>query len=235
MKKIDALLDLAEAIEFREENPPVLDHNGMMPDVNLSKYTRATPDALEFLAKQGYNAFVFIGLEKLDRKNAMALASWDAFLCFSNIDYLNTEIATILVDGGNALDLGNLREIGVDVARELAKSNNLLGLSLNDISIEVASELARHPHELFLYLNIPPSDQVLHVLCNHAGYKLWVTWERPPGSQPREFLSSNQSKRVFLRPTLIEETGQWFENVCIYDADFYSSSPTSEDEIIGLP
>lgn len=231
-RKTNVLLDLAEAIEFREKNPPALDHNGMMPDVNLSKYTQATPDALGFLAKQGYDSFVFIGLESLSKENAMALASWDGFFCFSNIGYLDNEIATILVAGGNALHFDDLWEIDVELARKLAKLNNVLGLSLNSLSNEVAIELAQHTHELDLNLKTPPSDYVLHTLCSHAGYRLGAHWERAHGSPACNFLSSNQRKKVFVIPRLIKETGQWLENVYIGDADFYPDSLTPENGII---
>lgn len=231
-RETDLLLDLAEAMEFREKNPLILDCNGTMPDVNLSKYTLATPEALEFLAKQGYDSFVFIGLESLSKENAMALASWDAFLCFSNIGHLDNEIAAILVAGGNQLHFDGLLEIDVELARELAKLNNVLGLSLNRLSIEVAAELAQHTHELDLSLTTSPSDYVLHTLCGHAGHRLGVHWERAHGSPACNFLSSNQSKKVFVMPRLIEETGQWLENVYIGDADFYPDSLTPENGII---
>lgn len=239
-QKNNAILDLAEAMQFREENPLIRDHNEMMPDADLSAYTRATPEGLEYLAKQGYSSFAFIGLESLDKENAEALAAWDAFFVFSNIQHLDTEVAAILVAGGNQLAFERL-VIGVEVARELARLNSLLALTLDSLPTEVAIELARHPHELHLHLDIPPSDQVLHALCDHAGYRLSVCWERPPGSLPRDFLSSNpnkavlssnRNKKVFMMPKLIDETGQWFENVYIGDADFYPDSPISDDGTI---
>lgn len=241
-QKNDAILDLAEAMRFREVNPLIPDHNEMMPVADLSVYTRATPDGLEYLAKQGYNSFAFIGLESLDNNNAGALAAWDAFLIFLNIQHLDTEVASILVAGCNQLAFERLM-IGVEVARELARLNSLLALKLDSLSIEVAIELARHPHEMDLSLKIPPSDQVLDALCGHAGYRLSVSWERPPGNLPRDFLSSNpnkailspnQKKKVFMMPKLIKETGQWFENVYIGNTDFYPDSPISDDGIITL-
>lgn len=230
-QKNNAILDLAEAMRFHKGNPLIRDHNEMMPDADLSAYTQATPDGLEYLAKQGYNSFAFIGLESLDKRNAEVLAAWDAFFVFSNIQHMDTEVAAILVAGGNQLAFDRLR-IDVEVARELARLNSLLSLTLDSLSIEVAIELARHPHEMDLSLKIPPSDQVLYALCNHAGYRLAVDWERPPGSLPRDLLPSNKNKKVFVMPTLIEETGQWLERVYIGDADFFPDSLISDDGII---
>lgn len=235
----DAILDLAEAMRFREANAHIPDHNEI---VDLSAYTHAAPDGLEYLAKQGYNSFVYIGLENLNKKNAEALAGWDAFFVFSNIQHVDTEVAAILVAGGNSLAFEKLW-IDVEIAHELARLNSLLSLKLDNLLIEVAIELARHPRELILQLNIPPSDQVLHALCDHAGYRLSVSWKRPQGCLPRDFLSSNPNKavlssnkrkKVFMKPQLIEETGEWIENVHIGNAEFYPDSPIIEDGIITL-
>lgn len=221
-RKTDVFLDLAEAIKFCEKNPLIRDpRTTLMSTADLSAYTQATPEALGFLAKQGYDSFVFIGLESLSKENAMVLASWDGFFCFSNIDYLDNEIAAILVAGGNALHFDGHREISVELARKIAKLNNILGLSLNSLSIEVAIELAQHTHELNLNLTTPPSDYVLHTLCGHAGYRLGVHWKRAHGSPACNFLSSNQRKKVFVIPRLIGETGEWLESVYVGDADFY--------------
>lgn len=229
-----ALLDMAAAEQFLRMNPVITDINGMSSDADLRPYKQATPEALTFLARQGYDSFVFLGLEWLPKKNAEALAEWDAFLCFNNLHHLDVECASILVSSGNQLAFESLREIGVRVARELARMNTMLCLNLENLSIKVANKLVRHSHELSFSLDTPPSDQVLHRLCDHAGYRLDVSWLRPLSSLPCEFLSSNPNKKVFVIPKFVEETGQWFENVYIGDSNFYPDSLVSHDGIIRL-
>jgi hypothetical protein len=229
-----ALLDMAEAVKFREANPIILVQNRIRPDTDLSLYKRATPDALEFLAKQGYNLFVFFELESLDKRNAEALAGWEAYFFFSNLQHIDVEAAAILASSNNPFSFGGLRVIGVDVARELSKSNGLLHFELDSLSVEVARELARHGDNLGFVLVSPPSDQVLNVLSDHSGFSLDVRWVRPTGSPPREYLSPNQNKKVFVRPDFIEETGEWFENISIVNADLYPDSLVSEDGVITL-
>lgn len=226
----DTLLDLAEAMRFIEINPPIPDCHGLI-EVELSGYKRATPDALEFLGKQGYNGWVFIGLVELNLATAQALGGWDASLIFNNIRNLDVEVAAILSDSQNSLCFDNesLGTIISELARELAKLRNLLSLRIERLSLAAAHELAEHPHELTLLLDTPPDMQVLQALCFHAGYSLQVSWIRRSGDASCDFSSTNKNKRVFVLPHFNDLTEQWHEHVYIGDLDFYPDLPVSED------
>lgn len=232
----ESMLDLAEAVRFSEQNPPELGDSKLFIVADLSDYTRATPEALVFLAQYAHEScsLVNVGLNKLDQSNARALVDWDAFCCFTRLESLDAEVAAILSDGNNALIFENLRVVSSAVAKELAKLNAILDLSLDSISLDVAHELIKHPHELGLELKMPPSDQLLNALCNHSGYRLRVTWERSVGSAPCCFLSPNDNKKVFVLPRFYKGAGQWFENVYIGDSDFYPDTLVSHDGIIEI-
>ena len=217
-----ALLDIAEAVRFHEKNPPELG----CASCDLDVYKRATPDALEYLANQGYNEFVYLGLAELDKNTARILARWDSALIFSNLKHLDTETAAILSDSTNIRAFNKLM-ISPEVAKELAWVNGILDLKMDSISVEVANELVRHPHELYLHTQMPPSEQVLHILCSHAGYRLRIGgWAYQPGNQIRSFEPPNGVKIVYFDHhqqfdcDQNKYDGEWFESVHI-DEDIH--------------
>lgn len=227
------MLDLAEAVRFHDFNPPVLGSK-LYFVADLSEYTQATPEALNYLAQKTNDCdFVNVGLTSLDKEQAAALIDWGATLCFVNLESLDVEIAAILAEGVNILAFENLGEISPTVARELAKLNSILDISLDSISLDVANVLIKHAHELRLAIRKPPSAQLLAVLSRHAGYRLHVTWERQAESAHCLFAPSN-TKKVFIIPCYQEEVGKWFENVYIGDADFYPDELVSNDGIIEI-
>lgn len=230
--QVHGVLDLAEAQRIVEDVPPSYD-NG---DLDLSAYIDGTPEALKFLAKQGYNGFVSIGFVELDKAAARVLTEWDAFLIFSNIRNLDVEVAAILSEGQNSLAFksGSLGSISPELAKELAKMRFFLSLRLERLSLEAARELVKHPHELTLLLDTPPDKEILRTLCFHAGYRLHVNWKRPLGDAPCEMPSYNQNKKVFLLPHFNEQTERWLENVYIGDSNFYPDSLVDENGIITL-
>ncbi len=235
MSKInEEILDLTTAIEIRKAIPPVLDRIGFIPDVDLSAYTQATPEALTFLANQGYPPFVYLGLKYLSNKNAHVLAGWAVFLVFTNLKKLEIEAARILVSGQSQLTFECQMDVSTNLAYELASLNNLLNLRLEQLSVEVATELAKHSHELYLDLITPPTELVMLALCEHMGYRLSVTWERRAGESPYKFSPQKNNKKVFVIPRLVKETGVWIENVYIGDSEFYPESPVTDDGIITL-
>lgn len=233
MSSEGSMLDLAEAVRFREQNPPAFGNSKFFMVADLSDYTQATPEAIEYLAKNAPEgcSFVVVGLAELNVQNAKALAGWDNFLCFTNLQVLDVEVSAILSEGGSQLCFEGLKAISPEVAGALAASDNLLHLELDSLTIEVANELNKHSHELVLVLKTPPSGQLLNVLCGHAGYRLHVTWERPPGSEPYRFNSPND-KKAFVVSRLYKPSGEWFENVYIGNPDYYRDTLKSHAEII---
>ncbi len=223
------ILNLAAAMQFR----PTPHRNGV--DLDISEYRCATPDALKYLLTQGYDAFVIIGLERLDNENASLLSQFDAFLWFTRLEYLDAKIAAILVGSGNSLEFQYPIDISVDVAKELAKSTNQLNLFLNEITVSVAMELVAQKHEMSLDLGVPPSEKILGILCGHAGYRLSIHWKSPPNVGPCTFLSSAENKKVFVVPRYCEETSLWFENIYIGDVDFYPDTLEPKDGVIFVP
>lgn len=215
----DALLDFAAAIRFREKNPFVL--NSYRCD-DLSSYTRATPEALNYLAKPEFNAIttikqdqldkrlVIVGMEKLDKKNALALADWNAVVAFINLEYLDADVAAIISGGSNDLIFENLSEISPTAARELAKL----------------------PHSLSLHLKATPSEQTLHTLCNHAGNDLFATWECQPYSALCCFSSSNKKKKVIFELPIRRPEGKWTQRVNIVNSESPTDLPISKAKFI---
>ncbi len=226
------ILNLAEAMRFHELNPPV-QGSKLYFVADLSEYTQATPEALAYLAQKTRDSCdcVNFGLTSLDKDQAGALINWEAMICFVNLERLDAEVAAVLVAGNQIIDFDNLKELNLEVAVELAKLNSILDLTLESISMDVANELIKHQHELCLTLMSPPTEQLLNVLSHHSGYRLHVTWERQAGSDPCQFSPSN-SKKVFIVPHVHKESGKWFENVYIGDADFYPDELVSNDGII---
>jgi len=227
----EVILDLTTAIEIRKAIPPVLDRLGFIPDVDLSAFTQATPEALTFLANQGYPPFVYIGLKYLSNENAQVLAGWAVFIVFTNLGKLEIEAARILVSGQSQLAFECQMDVDANLACELASLNNLLNLRLERLSVKVATELAKHSHELYLNLISPPSELVMLALCEHTGYRLSVTWERRAGESPYKVPPQKNNKKVFVIPQFVNETGAWFENVYIGDSDFYPDSQVTADGI----
>lgn len=222
------LLDLAEATHLRDKSPESL---GGFMDLDLSAYTRATSEALEFLSTQGGHSVVFLGVTGLDIMAARVLAGWDAFFCFSNLEYLDVDVAAILSAGSNSLSFerNSLRTIRPEVARELARLQALLSLSLDSLSADVARELVAHPHELYLNLKIPPSEQVLLILSHHAGYILHITWERHYSDALCAFSSVNKNKKVFVFHRYYTRAGQCFEQVYICNLDIHIEDISDAD------
>ena len=205
-----SFLDLAEAVRFRNQHPPKLDYGVG----DFTAYTRATPEALEFLANQGWD-HVFIGLAELDKNNARILARWDAAFSFTNLENLDTEVAAILSDGTGIRSFHRLIVVSPELARELAKTGSILDIRMDSISFDVANELARHPHELSLHSKIPPSEQVMHVLCSHAGYRLTIGgWDYQPDNALDSFVSPNADKTVSFYQYQAE-SGKWIDSVNI--------------------
>lgn len=227
------MLDLAEAMRFKLRNPPEFGDSKFFMVADLSDYPKATPEAIEYLAKNSPEGcgWVVIGLYSLDAQNAKVLAEWDNFLCFTSLQSLDVEAAAILAESGSQLCFEGLKAISPEVASALAMSNNLLDLELDSLTIEIANELTKHSHELILKLKMPPSEQLLNALCGHAGYRLYVTWERPIGSEPCRFNSPNDKKALVVS-RLYKSSGRWFENVYIGDSAFFSDSVKSHSEII---
>ncbi|MDD2721148.1 MAG: exonuclease domain-containing protein [Gallionella sp.] len=211
-------LDLAEAKRFLVHNPPITN-----TDADLSAYTQGTPEAFDFLGKQGYD-WVVIGLAELDQDIARAFSGWEAWLNFENIRSLDAEVAGILADSQNALVFAyeSLGEINSEVARELGKLEGYLSLRVERLTIEVASELTNHADGLTLDLDTPPDVHILQELCFHAGYQLAVSWDRPSGGEPCEAPLHNPNKKTFVTSHLNEQTGRWCDVVYIGDPWFYS-------------
>lgn len=225
----DGFLDLAEARHLRDKSPESL---GGFVDLDLSAYTRATSEALEFLSNQGGNSVVCLGVTGLDKMSARVLVGWDAFFCFLNLESLDVEVAAILSAGSNSLgfESESLRTISPDVARELARLNGLLSLGLDSISDDVAYELVAHTHELLLQLKTPPSRQILLILTGHAGHLLHITWESRHCDALCNISSGNKKVSVYRRSN--ELTGQIFEHVYICNSDFHTEDLSGVDASI---
>jgi len=224
------ILDLAEAKRIAEDVPPSYDGG----DLDLSAYHAATPEGLEYLSTQGYDAFVSLGLLELNLPTARILSQWEAFFSFCNVQALKPEVVAALPGEGGLIFERALLEFSPELARKFARMDGLIDLHLLSLSRESALELAQHPHEMYLHLDSPPGDDVLQALCFHAGYRLSVHWERPAGAAPWVLGSVNERKRIFSLPRCFEESGRWFENVYIGDADFYPDSLViNNGELIG--
>lgn len=217
-----SFLDLAEAKRFVENNP-----NGIESDfscsipIDLSAYTRATTEGLEYIAAQGYNSFVDLGLSSLNKKQARILAKWDAAFHFTNLEQLDTEVAAILSEGGGGRHFENPMTFTPEIARKLAKSRGQLALTMDSISLEVANELANHSHELYLKIKMPPSVQILEALCKHAGYYVSITeWECQPDNELQSFKSPNDVKAVSIKQDK-NKAGNWIQSATIIQEDLY--------------
>jgi hypothetical protein len=84
-------LSLAEARSIAEncsshEFPGLLD---------VSAYSQADPEALEYLAQHGEWFHWYLGLACLDSQQAKILARWDGNICFHNLAYLDREVAAV--------------------------------------------------------------------------------------------------------------------------------------------
>jgi len=214
-----SFLDLAEAKRFVENNP-----NGIESDIScsipidLSAYTQATPEALEYIAAQGYNSFVDLGLSTLNNKQAQILAKWDAAFSFTNLGQLDTEVADILSEGDGRRHFEKPMAVTPEIARRLAKFRGPLALKMDSISLEVANELANHSHELYLKIKVPPSVQILAALCRHVGYYVSVTeWECQPDNELQNFKSPNGVKDVSIEQ-FKNKAGNWIQSATIQES-----------------
>jgi len=231
--KDGTILDLAEAVrlmanktpELTAYNPPELTEYFHL---DLDRYLQATPDALEYLAGQGYYAMVSVGIAELDENNARILAKLDCnLLIFCNIKYLDSKVAAILSDSHITLSFERLM-VSQEVARELGRVAGHLELRMDSISLDVANELVTHSSKLNIFLRLPPSREVLHVLCSHAGYALIVFWAYQPGNALLNLVLPNEVKTVHYKQyqffdyglhddELKKYDGEWFESVEIYE------------------
>jgi len=199
-------LNLAEALRIADKFPPASTYV-----LELSNYKYATPDALTYLASQfkEHKHYISLGLTKIDKITALILENWEAeFIDFANLESLDVEVAEILSNAYSTLHFDRMQTISNEVAKELANTNGMLILTMDSISGAVAKELAKHRSELMLDSNIPPSRQVMGMLCDHQGYYLRLGgWNIKP-EYFNNFESPNFEKTIRFGQHQAE-SGEW--------------------------
>lgn len=215
-------LDLVEANRLCEEKILVKGAEDKSLGMELYVYTSATHEALEFLASHIRNDYVNLSLCELDADMARILCRWDAYIEFLNVKHLDLETALILSERTKGISFhGKPFQIGAEVAEALANIKPPLGLVLEELTVDVAQELVKKPDRLWLRVVAPPSEQILHMLCEHMGSWLDISWVREAGADHRNFKPSHEileSKEVTIGFDLCTD-GAWIDRVHIRNLD----------------
>lgn len=213
-------LDLAEALRLCEEKGSDISSEEMSSGMELSMYSSATDDALEFLASHIKNDYLYLKLPELNADVAKILCRWDAYIEFHNVERLDLETALILSERIKGISFHSPSfQIDAEIARALAKLRPSLGLALGELSEDLAQELIKKPGHLWLWVETPPSEKVLHMLCGHMGSWLTLSWIGEVGVKHCNFKPSSEileRKEVAISFSL-STSGEWIEQVSVHE------------------
>ena len=193
-----SLLDLAEAIKYRENNDPESMHF-----CDLLPYREVKIDALRYLAIQQYSNVIW-GLEQLHQDQADILAQWDATLIFDNLKHLDLDVAEILVNNyGGQMIFKALQELSPALAKVFSRFKGCLWISTNSLSVEAAHELSNLYDELNLTLSSPLTYEALLALSAHTGLSgLRISCPSLLGIKPEPFEPLNKKRDIKIQLTI---------------------------------
>lgn len=190
--------------------------------MELGVYTSATREAFEFLASHIKNEFIALGLHELDADLARILCRWDACIEFLKVEHLDVATALILSERASGMSFRNPQlQIGAEAAEALANFKPPLGLELGELSVGVVKNLIKKLGRLNLWVVTPPSEQILHMLCEHMGSWLDISWIREAGADHCNFKPSHtilESKEVIIG-FAFNSDGAWVDDVHIRNLD----------------
>ena len=139
----------------------------------LQSVTELNVEVAQILSQYSKGDLRLPRVQKITPEVAKALAQTKVTLSLG-LTTITPEVARALATRPKGmLALDALREISVEVARELAKFRGKLTLNgLRTLSREVAIELAKHPSKLTLFGLTEISDEVAEALSHHSSTML---------------------------------------------------------------
>lgn len=197
----------------------------------LWQYTKATPEAIEYISNRNCTS-LNLGIHEIDQDIVKILQSWEGleYLRLNRLKTLSPECAKDLCGVGAGLRLGlvELNSVSVPLARELAKNDGWLSVSLPSASQGAIGELLKHQGKTELDLMVEPSYEDAIAIAHHSGSSLILTLppEGPSLSLARA-LSSNSAKNIEMWG---DDTFSWIQ---ISDVGFVDRSGPSRGVWLG--
>ena len=165
----------------------------------LWQYTKVTPEAIEYLSNKNCTS-LNLGIHEIDQDMVKILQSWEGleYLRLNRLKTLSPECAKDLCGVGAGLRLGlvELDSVSVPLARELAKNDGWLSVSLPAVSSGAIAELSKHRGKTELNPMFEPSYEDAVAIAYHRGPMLVLTLPEDPSPSLVEALSSNPAKKV---------------------------------------